>query len=1235
MATEEEIIEILLQSSGQEDLEESARKTVKTWQDAFRLIEDAYPDPIDAFDDIVNDINQVKDAISQGFQVEGVDWTSLFSDMEDAFKDSAGRINVTDWWDSILKAMFASGIDSQYIDQFVQDFESQLRDALGDIDVDIDPPDIDFSSLIDQWKDAVNELSNISPDIDLDKIMQQFQDKARVDLKFGIDIDDEDVLGSLSGFLELIRNMADSTDMTSQEIEASMRDMLNTLQDTISSFKVDPPDIDFTDTEQQLRDMLSLFSGMETIGLGNLFDIQSVDEFTNAISGLNDINLNYVNRTLDELAARVGNMNIDDIVKDETIARLKEFQEAINQIRFDPTEDVITQIQQVMDSLGQNVQLDLGNIFDFNGIDDLREAISNLSENELRRLYDYLDQAADKIQHLNIDEAIKEGTVTQLREYLELIRQLNEEHKETSEIGGSRILEFLGKYKFSLMLIGGALGAITGMIRYSTVFGTSLDIIGQAIGYLADSILFPLLPAIMYLAEWIMGLADWFNQLPDPIKLVISSLFVLVAVFMILRALGIIGFFKSILTGLWELAFGAQAAGALTGSGLILGIIAGLLVGFAAVYLLIQTGALDAVARLSQTLQEANPIIVDAVGTLLGPLGLLGIIIVDALTGQFDKIPEHLDRGSKMIANYFVAFGARILAVVTGLLKGPIAWLMEAFAGIGVIGGHIIKTFGNVGDAIFDAFAGATQKALSFFELLAKGGEKLGLFKGLSESIEKVKADIDSAKEKGNTWQEAGDWAIEFWGNFGQNAEKNVDLAKSKWEDLAKEFEGYNRDAFNENLGEYSPGSIFNGFTYADQMKAFMEQQNKDIDALKNKLTDDAGYLGDPFDYTSFNATLETYKELDTAQQAAIKAQDELNDALYGETAGSKSADEITRLTNNVTNADKKVNELRDSLLKMNEVSLNPVNNSAEQMIPGSTRQLLKTGDLFRTDDRDTDKSLSVNEMMKSRYDKIMHDYHTQSKYKNDAYLNPVNKAVEKVSAPVDVPVSVTPDVTKEAIEDPVKKIIQDAVPTAPVKVPVEIEPDFVIEAQISKEAFITGVVAQLNPLFSEIWKRVRGDDWAQKVKVPVNQDVQKVVSPDPLKNRQIDPSNPGWLLHREKEINRHLNSTTFAMGEIRNQQIDPALIGTEIADAMERNNTANQLYTDLLSEIASSKSAPQMPNAPVPTGNQTTQSQPVEQHVDNSVTNHNTFQISSLDYKKIAEEISRYLDQGAKRIRV
>jgi len=1217
MATEEEIVEILLQSSGQEDLEESARKTVKTWQDAFRLIEDAYPDPIDAFDDIVNDINQVKDAISQGFQVEGVDWTSLFSDMEDAFKDSAGRINVTDWWDSILQAMLASGIDSQYIDQFVQDFESQLRDALGDIDVD-------------------------------------------------------------------------------------------------------PPDIDFTDTEQQLRDMLSLFSGMSTVGLGDLFDIQTVEEFQNAIAGLHDINLDYVNRTLDELAARVGNMNIDDIIKDETIARLKEFQESLNQIQFDPVEDAVTQIQQVMDELGQNFQLDIGNIFDFNGIDNLREAISNLSENELRQLYDYLDQAADRIQHLNIDEAIKEGTVTQLREYLELIRQLNEEHKETSETGGSRILEFLGKYKFSLMLIGGALGAITGMIRYSTVFGTSLDIIGQAIGYLADSILFPLLPAIMYLAEWIMGLADWFNQLPDPIKLVISSLFGLVAIFMILRALGIIGFFKSILTGLWELAFGAQAAGALTGSGLILGIIAGLLVGFAAVYLLIQTGALDAVARLSQTLQEANPIIVDAVGTLLGPLGLLGIIIVDALTGQFDKIPEHLDRGSKMIANYFVAFGARILAVVTGLLKGPIAWLMEAFAGIGVIGGHIIKTFGNVGDAIFDAFAGATQKALSFFELLAKGGEKLGLFKGLSESIEKVKADIDSAKEKGNTWQEAGDWAIEFWGNFGQNAEKNVDLAKSKWEDLAKEFEGYNRDAFNENLGEYSPGSIFNGFTYADQMKAFMEQQNKDIDALKNKLTDDAGYLGDPFNYTSFNATLETYKELDTAQQAAIKAQDELNDALYGDKAGSYTADEIARLTDNLTNAEKKVNELRDSLLKMNDVSLTPVNNSAEQMIPGSARQLLKTGDFFRTDDRDTDKSLSVNEMMKSRYDKIMHDYHTQSKYKNDAYLNPVNKAVEKVSAPVDVPVSVTPDVTKEVIEDPVKKSIEETtskskfevpffvspilwigqnvmdrllqkkvdetVPTDPIKTKVQIEPELVLTKLSSRDELVQEVmknlssdavigpnvtdtqfgVGDLNPLtkyagakaaYNPVLDQVQLDPNAglqeayhEILHASVNQGILKAMSEaqkNELYSKVMNPEEMAWsnrdtyaarpFMSRDGMLDEWLAEmgTRRMTGQLQNLQIDPVLIGTEIADAMERNNTANQLYTDLLSEIASSKSAPQMPNAPVPTGNQTTQSQPVEQHVDNSVTNHNTFQISSLDYKKIAEEISRYLDQGAKRIRV
>jgi len=432
MASEDEIVEILLQSSGQEDLEESARKTVKTWQDAFRLIEDAYPDPIDAFDDIVDDINRVKDAISQGFQVEGVDWTSLFSDMEDTFKDSAGRIDVTDWWDSILQAMLASGIGPQYIGQFVQDFESQLRDALGDIDAD-------------------------------------------------------------------------------------------------------PPDIDFTDTEQQLRDLLSLFSGMSTVGLGNLFDIQSVEEFRNAIAGLHDLNLNHVNRTMDELAARVGNMNIDDIIKDETIARLKEFQEALNQIQFDPTEDAITQIQQVLDDLGQDVQLDLSNIFDLSGIDDIREAISNLSENELRQLYDYLDQTADRIQHLNIDEAIKEGTVTQLREYLELIRQINEAHNDRE--GDSKLTQFLDRYKYSLALIGGALVGIMGMMRYSTTFGTALDVIGQAIGYLADVIMYPLLPYVMLLAEWIIGLADWFNALPDPIKGVITAILGVAAAFLLLKSL--------------------------------------------------------------------------------------------------------------------------------------------------------------------------------------------------------------------------------------------------------------------------------------------------------------------------------------------------------------------------------------------------------------------------------------------------------------------------------------------------------------------------------------------------------------------------------------------------------------------------------------------------------------------------------------------------------------------------
>jgi hypothetical protein len=88
--------------------------------------------------------------------------------------------------------------------------------------------------------------------------------------------------------------------------------------------------------------------------------------------------------------------------------------------------------------------------------------------------------------------------------------------------------------------------------------------------------------------------------------------------------------------------------------------------------------------------------------------------------------------------------------------------------------------------------------------------------------------------------------------------------------------------------------------------------------------------------------------------------------------------------------------------------------------------------------------------------------------------------------------------------------------------------------------------------------------------------------------------------------------------GQLQNLQIDPALIGTEIADAMERNNTANQVYTDLLSEIAASKTGPQLPNSPAPAGNTTTNNQTTTYQV----TLNPTIQVNG--YNKDAKQIVR-----------
>jgi len=439
---------------------------------------------------------------------------------------------------------------------------------------------------------------------------------------------------------------------------------------------------------------------------------------------------------------------------------------------------------------------------------------------------DTLTQVETLISRINasgVNPIVQDKVLNNLEYYRDLLSDVNQNHKNLADEGGTKIEGFLNRYKYSLSLIGLALAGIYGLSKYSQTFGSALDVIGQSLGYLADSLLYMLIPLVMAFAELIIGLTDWFNALPDPIKDVLSALALLgMGVYLFGGTImKVVGHIRTLIGSLGLL----NAAGELTAAGLITGIIAGLLVGFAVVYALIQTGILNAIAKIGQTLQSQYPALVDFIGAFLGPLGMLGVLIVDLVSGQIDKIPEHMRIAAKMTANSFVALGARILEFTTGLLGPQISWLMQRVADLGMMYGSQIKNIGSMGDAIHDAFNGGKMAVLGFIESFSKIPFIGDQFKDVSEWAKKAKADLAADSALSNSWVDAGSKIEDYWKRFSNNSDSYVSGSKDRWKSLAGEFEGYNRDAFEENLGVFSPGSFLNGMTSQDQIAALLKQQ--------------------------------------------------------------------------------------------------------------------------------------------------------------------------------------------------------------------------------------------------------------------------------------------------------------------------------------------------------------------------------------------------------------------------
>lgn len=144
--------------------------------------------------------------------------------------------------------------------------------------------------------------------------------------------------------------------------------------------------------------------------------------------------------------------------------------------------------------------------------------------------------------------------------------------KRDAETASPKIEEFLNRWKYELMLVGGAIAGIYAIVKYSSVAHTMTDLLGRSFGFLADVILVNLLPVVVVLAGWILEVGKVFRDLPDGIQDVIA--------YALLGAAALWGLYKALVS--------VGIAGGVAGT--ILGGLAGLVIGIEIVLLIREMG---------------------------------------------------------------------------------------------------------------------------------------------------------------------------------------------------------------------------------------------------------------------------------------------------------------------------------------------------------------------------------------------------------------------------------------------------------------------------------------------------------------------------------------------------------------------------------------------------------------------------------------------------------------------
>lgn len=315
----------------------------------------------------------------------------------------------------------------------------------------------------------------------------------------------------------------------------------------------------------------------------------------------------------------------------------------------------------------------------------LEQMISGSSLKGIQDTISKIEEAILNINDLEINPVMQDKMLDNMIRYREILMSVNEEQQKTSGEGGTKLTQFLDRYKYSLLLVGGALGTIVGMMRYSTTFGTALDVLGASVGYLADVILYPLLPSIMHLAEWIIGLADWFSGLPEPIRLAVTSLATVGAALYLFG--GPIGFVINLLKKLILFLNEELVAGAFAGAAGVLRALGLITISLAASYgiwqALAKTGVLDSLDSWVSGIKEKYPEIFSAVRLLFSPFLFIGTTIVDLFTGQWDKIPEHIKGVLAQLKDDLATLAPVVLSPIFEVRKGILETMKSVQGALG------------------------------------------------------------------------------------------------------------------------------------------------------------------------------------------------------------------------------------------------------------------------------------------------------------------------------------------------------------------------------------------------------------------------------------------------------------------------------------------------------------------------------------------------------------------------